>query len=87
MLATMQRMLHKLTRSRRAPAKAKVIAKLVGMRWRYVWAQPVLPIRDLYRELRNRSSLCFRAGLGTPPKRFPPPLALLAGSAVSQMLM
>jgi hypothetical protein len=41
MLATMQRMLHKLTRSRRAPAQAKVIAKVVGMRRRYIWAQAV----------------------------------------------
>ena len=41
MLATMQRMLHKLTRSRRGPAQAKVIARLAGMRWRYVWAQAV----------------------------------------------
>lgn len=30
MLATMQRMLHKLTRSRRAPAQAKVIARLAA---------------------------------------------------------
>jgi hypothetical protein len=46
MLATMQGMLYKLTRSRRAPAQAKVIAKLVGMRWRYVWAQPVQQLVD-----------------------------------------
>lgn len=46
MLATMQRMLHKLTRSRRAPAKAKVIARLAGMRWRYVWAQAVQQLVD-----------------------------------------
>jgi hypothetical protein len=46
MLATMQRMLHKLTRSRRAPAQAKVIARLAGMRWRYVWAQPVQQLVD-----------------------------------------
>jgi hypothetical protein len=37
MLATMQRMLQKLTRSRRALAQVKVIARLVGMRRRYVW--------------------------------------------------
>jgi hypothetical protein len=41
MLATMQPMLHKLTRSRRAPAQAKVIAKLAGMRRRHPWAQAV----------------------------------------------
>jgi len=46
MLATMQRMLHKLTRSRRAPAQAKVIARLAGMRWRYVWAQAVQQLVD-----------------------------------------
>jgi hypothetical protein len=46
MLATMQRMLHKLTRSRRAPTKAKVIARLAGMRWRYVWAQAVQQLVD-----------------------------------------
>jgi hypothetical protein len=41
MLATMQPMLHKLTRSRGAPAQAKVIAKLAGMRRRHPWAQAV----------------------------------------------
>ena len=41
MLATMQPMLYKLTRSRRAPAQAKVIAKLAGMRRRHPWAQAV----------------------------------------------
>jgi hypothetical protein len=45
MLATMQRMMHKLTRSRGAPAQAKVIAKLVGMRRRYVWAQAVQQLK------------------------------------------
>jgi hypothetical protein len=34
-------MLHKLTRSRGAPAQAKVIAKLAGMRRRHPWAQAV----------------------------------------------
>ena len=37
MLATMQRMRHKLTRSRRAPAQAKVIARLADMRRRHLW--------------------------------------------------
>jgi len=41
MLATMQPMLHKLTRSRGAPAQAKVIAKLAGMRQRHRWAPAV----------------------------------------------
>jgi hypothetical protein len=41
MLPTMQWMLHKLTRSRGAPAQAKVIAKLAGMRRRHPWAQAV----------------------------------------------
>jgi hypothetical protein len=38
MLATMQRMLQKLTRSRRAPVQAEVIAKLAGVRRRHAWA-------------------------------------------------
>jgi len=46
MLATMQRMRHKLTRSRRAPAQAKVLARLVGVRWRNVWAQAVQQLVD-----------------------------------------
>jgi hypothetical protein len=46
MLATMQRMLHKPTRSRRAPAQAKVIAKLAGMRRRHPWAQAVQQLVD-----------------------------------------
>jgi hypothetical protein len=46
MLATMQRMLHKLTRSRRAPAQAKVIARPAGMRRRHPWAQAVQQLVD-----------------------------------------
>jgi hypothetical protein len=57
MLATMQRMLHKLTRSRRAPAQAKVIARLVGMRRRHVWAQAVQQLVDSAR--RSASAAQF----------------------------
>lgn len=60
MLATMQRMRHKLTRSRRAPTQAKVLARLVGMRWRYVWAQAV-------------QQLVGRASRSASAARFPHP--------------
>jgi hypothetical protein len=46
MLATMQRMLHKLTRSRRAPVQAEAIAKLAGVRRRHAWAQAVQQLVD-----------------------------------------
>jgi hypothetical protein len=57
MLATMQRMRHKLTRSRRAPAQAKVIAKLAGMRRRHSWAQAVQQL--VYSASRSASAAQF----------------------------
>lgn len=70
MLATMQRMLHKLTRSRRGPAQAKVIAKVVGMRWRYVWAQAVQQLVDS--ASRSASAARFPTRHGKLPCRCPP---------------
>jgi hypothetical protein len=66
MLATIQRMVHKLTRSRGAPAQAKVIAKLVGMRWRYIWAQAV---QHLVASASRGASACpvSPPGLGSSP--------------------
>jgi hypothetical protein len=57
MLATMQRMLHKLTRSRRAPAQAKVIAKLAGMRQRHPWAQAVQQLVDSARRSASAAQI------------------------------
>jgi hypothetical protein len=57
MLATMQRMLQKLTRSRRAPVQAEVIAKLAGVRRRHAWAQAVQQLVD--HASRSRSGSQF----------------------------
>jgi hypothetical protein len=69
MLATMQRMVHKLTRSRRAPAQVKVIAKLVGTRRRYVWAQAVQHLVD---SASRGASACpvSPPGMGAPLSLF-----------------
>jgi hypothetical protein len=68
MLATMQRMVHKLTRSRGAPAQAKVIAKLVGMRRRYVWAQAVQQLKMFLSDPTAHRCLAVpRSSPGGPP--------------------
>ena len=46
MLATMQRMLHKLTRSRRASAQAEMIAKLADVRRRHASARAMQQLVD-----------------------------------------
>lgn len=57
MLATMQRILQKLTRSRGASAQTKVIAKPASVRRRRAWAQAVHQLVD--RASRGRSGSQF----------------------------
>ena len=57
MLATMQRILQKLTRSRGASAQTKVIAKPASVRRRRAWAQAVHQLVD--RASRSRSGSQF----------------------------
>jgi len=70
MLATMQRMLHKLTRSRGAPAQAKVIAKLASVRRRHPWAQAVQQLVD--GASHGASAAQFPRPEWEAPCRYPP---------------
>jgi hypothetical protein len=55
MLATMQRMLQKLTRRRSAPVQAEVIAKLAGVCRRHAWARAVQQFKRFLSDLSASS--------------------------------
>ena len=70
MLATMQRMLHKLTRSRRASAQDEMIAKLAGVRRQRAWARAMQQLVESASASRRPSAA-----------QFPPPA--MGGSAAA----
>jgi hypothetical protein len=59
MLATMQRMLHKLTRSRRASAQDEEIAKLADVRRRHASARAMQQLVDSASASRSPSTAQF----------------------------